>query len=290
MNKIWISLTAASALGAVTAANLRRALPKPTALGTQKYAVKKQVLTVPAKGHTLFGELLLPEGVPGKLPTVICCHGFGSSYRSCEISAGTSLAMSGYAVYCFDFYGGSTHSKSGGSMTEMSVFTERDDLLAVLDVIKRLPTTDENRLFLLGESQGGFVSAITAAQRTREIRALILWYPAFCIPEDARKRHPDQESIPDTYRIMGRKVGRVYSEGLYDYDVFSEIQDYGGPVLILHGDWDRIVQVSYAERAEKGYRDAKLIVLPGEDHGFSAEGKQQASKLSYDFLESKRKD
>ena len=70
--------------------------------------------------------------------------------------------MSGLQAYVFDFHGGNLHSKSGGKMTEMSIFTEREDLDAVIDAVASLPEVDPDNLFLLGESQGGCVSAITA--------------------------------------------------------------------------------------------------------------------------------
>ncbi|WP_301050277.1 hypothetical protein [Lactobacillus intestinalis] len=42
------------------------------------------------------------------------------------------LARMGYIVYWFDFYGGSTDSKSGGTnMLNMSILTEKRDLSAV---------------------------------------------------------------------------------------------------------------------------------------------------------------
>lgn len=64
-------------------------------------------------------------------------------------------------AYCFDFYGGCKGSKSGGSMLEMSIFTERDDLSAVIGHVKTLDVVDQENLFLLGESQGGCVAGIT---------------------------------------------------------------------------------------------------------------------------------
>lgn len=232
----------------------------------------------------LYARLLTSKGTPGRLPAVICSHGFGSSYRLCLSAVGERLAAAGFAVCCFDFYGGSVFSRSGGKMTEMSVFTEQSDLHAVIDRVKRLPLIDPDRIFLFGESQGGFVSAITAADRPADIRGLILWYPAFCIPDDAKRRHPTRQEIPDSYRIMGRKVGRIYSEGLYDYDVYEQIAKYEGPVLIVHGDSDRVVDLSYSKKAAACYSSSELTILPHEGHGFSRRGKAQAAARSEQFI------
>lgn len=282
--RLWLICGIAAVLIVISYLNYRHFVPNPVSVGEKTYEVESRVLEVPMKGRTLYGELLLPKGETGPLPTVICSHGFGSSGQQFTTGVGMSLAKSGFAVYCFDFYGGGSNSKSGGSMTEMSVFTEQDDLNAVVDAVLALDTTDTDNLFLLGESQGGFVSAITAAQRQEDIRGMILFYPALCIADDARARYATQEEVPETYKIMGKTVGRIYSQGLYDYDVDAHIAPYTGPVLILHGDKDTVVNLSYSQHAESVYEDAELIVMPGQGHGFTGKTKTEAARLTYDFI------
>ena len=165
MKKRVAAAASAAVLGGLAYANYRRFVYKPEALGERAYKVSARSLSIQTETHTLYGELLLPEGISGKLPTVIVSHGLNSSGLNAQRLVGRSLAMSGFAVYCFDFYGGSRRSKSSGERWEMSVFTEKDDLNAVIGHIKTLDSTDPERLFLLGESQGGFVTAIAAAAR-----------------------------------------------------------------------------------------------------------------------------
>lgn len=284
MKKAVIAAVSTAALGAAAYANYRRFVYKPEALGNKTYKVCSKGMTVPAGNHTIYGELLLPQGLDGKLPTVIVSHGLGSSGENAKALVGMSLAMSGFAVFCFDFFGGNRHSKSGGEMWEMSVFTEKEDLNAVIDHIKTLDTTDTDKLFLLGESQGGFVTAITAAEHP-EIKAVIEYYPALCIPEDARKRHGAKENIPERENFGGSRLGSAYSESVWDYDVYRVISAYKGPVLILHGDKDKVVNISYGRRAAEVYANAEFVCLPGEIHGFTGEGRKKAAQLSYDFLQ-----
>ena len=47
---------------------------------------------------------------------------------------------------------------------------------------------DKKRIVLIGESQGGLVSALAAAERKRQISSLILIYPALCIPDNINDR------------------------------------------------------------------------------------------------------
>ena len=289
MNKKSITIIGGAA--AVTAAtagaalwNLRRLVPRARSFSETTKKVQVSVLTIGAGDHTIYGEIMRPKGEVGPLPTVICCHGFGSSYLLCKETMAKCFALSGLQAYVFDFHGGNLHSKSGGKMTDMSIFTEREDLNAVIDAIAELPEVDSDNLFLLGESQGGCVSAITAPYHSDQIKALVLYYPAFCIPEDAQKRHKSVDEIPEREKVFGLRVGKVYSEKLMDYDIYSEIAQYEKPVLIIHGDADKLVPYEYGERAAEVYKDSELITLEGEDHGFSAKGKLTAAEESYKFI------
>lgn len=170
-------------------------------------------------------------------------------------------------------------------MLDMSIFTEREDLQAVIDAIYNLPSTDQKHLFLFGESQGGCVAGITAPRNAEKLQAMILYYPAFCIPEDARKRFRSAEEIRDKNDIFGMTVGRTYYENLLSYDVYDAIQGFGKPVLILHGDNDRTVDPSYGRKASEIYTDADFVLLQGEPHGFTAKGKEIAIHKVYQFLE-----
>ena len=275
---------AAGALIARSVWTYRRFTLKPQSLGPAVYDVEVRKLPVRAGEHTLYGELLLPKGRPGPLPAVICCPGFGTSFQFCKKTMGMCLAMSGFAAYCFDFHGGCKGGKSGGTMLEMSIFTERDDLSAVIESLRMLEIVDQKNLFLLGESQGGCVAGITAPRCRDDIQAMVQYYPAFCIPDDARKRFASVSEIPETYKVFNLKVGRVYAEKLLDFDVWQEIAPYDRPVLIIHGDADRVVDVSYGRRAAEVYTDARFVCLSGEDHSFSGKGKLQAARLAFDFF------
>ena len=284
MKTAVIATAAAAMLGGAAYWNYRRFVPKPKAIGDKTYQVDTRDLTVDMGEHTLFGQLLIPQGASGKLPTVVVSHGLNSNGKNAKDLVGMSLAMSGFQVYCFDFYGGSLRSASGGKMWDMTVFTEKADLEAVIEKIKTLDTTDTDKLFLLGESQGGFVTAITAAEHP-EVKALILYYPALCIPEDARKRHGSKEKIPKRENFGGSQLGRAYSESVWDYDVYRVIGAYKGPVLIVHGDNDKAVNISYGKKAAEVYEHAEFVCLPGEIHAFTGEGRKKAAQLSYDFLQ-----
>ena len=191
------------------------------------------------------------------------------------------LAKMGYAAFCFDFCGGCVMmGKSDGKTTDMSVLTEVSDLCAVIDYAKKLEYTDTANILLMGCSQGGLVSALTAARLKNEVKKLVLFYPALCIPDDARSGKMmwaefDPNNIPETIKCGPMKLGRCYAEDVVKMDPFEEIKGYEGDVLIVHGTADKIVNMRYVQQAMETYRAdpyARKVIyyaIEGGRHMFS---------------------
>ena len=232
------------------------------------------------EGLTIRGTEYRPAG--SNLPAAIVCHGFMANQSTVRHYA-RYLAKMGYAACCFDFNGGSViGGKSDGKTTDMSVLTEVMDLEAVIDHVLRLPYIDGSKgVLLMGCSQGGFVAALTAAKRQKQVSLLALFYPAFCIPDDARAGKMifakfDPRSVPAQFNCGPMRWGRRYVADVQDMDPFVEITPYPGPVLIVHGTDDNIVHPDYAHRAFEAYSKRQapeasvcLDMIEGGGHGFS---------------------
>lgn len=231
----------------------------------------------------IYGRLYRPVGVKGRLPLVILSHGFGVTHRDGEGYA-ELLTRMGYLCYTFDFNGGGRESLSAGATTDMSVLTEQADLNAVIDQLKRRSDVDPRHITLLGFSQGGLVSALTAASRPDDIASLILIYPAFSIPEMARKQWGEYSKIPQVNTFWGMRLGEKYYKDVWNIDPYAVIGRFQGPVLILHGDKDRIVEQSVSDRAATIYKNAEYHVIPGGEHGFSGEALQQVKRYIQTFM------
>lgn len=164
-------------------------------------------------GLTIRGTIYRPKG--DHLPIAIVCHGFMAWQDSVKHYA-VFLAEMGYVAFTFDFCGGSAMcGKSDGKTTEMSVLTETKDLKAVIEYVRNLSYTDSEKILLMGCSQGGFVSALVAAKKNFPIEKLVLFYPALCIPDDARAGKMmmakfDPQNVPDTFRCGLMKLGCCY--------------------------------------------------------------------------------
>lgn len=248
------------------------------------YSYTTQELPAEVDGHAIYGEIYIPDGAGEPMPAVIFSHGYGGTH-SIGAPYAQVLAQKGFVVYCYDFRGGSNSSRSEGSPLEMSVFTEKADLEAVLAMIRSLDYVDEERIFLMGTSQGGMVSAMTGAAHPEEVRGMMLLYPAFCIPDNARAQFSSLESVPEQVSFFSwLTVGRRYVEDVWDYDVYGDVSSYEKDVLILHGDRDGTVELSYSQRAVEEYPSAELKVIEGAGHGFSGGNFDLAMEYILEYL------
>lgn len=240
---------------------------------------------VQSAGNDIYGEAYVPKA-SGKHPTVILSHGYGGSHTAFYPLI-PDLVAAGYVCYCYDFAGGGRGSKSSGSSLDMSIFTERQNLLDVLDAVRGWDCVDPDRVFLLGESQGGCVSAITAPKVQDKIRAILLIYPALCIPDDGRALYKTAADIPEKVNFMGLEIGKAYYEPVIDpaFDIYAEIAPFKKDVLIVHGTNDQLVKPEYSAKATNVYAKSELHLIFGAGHGFH----QQEERALYhqyvlDFL------
>lgn len=226
-----------------------------------------EVVGCESDGNKIYGEAFIPVA-PGQHPAVILSHGYGGTHHGFYAMA-DMLAKAGYVAYCYDFAGGSPRSQSGGKTEETSIFTQRQNLKDVIDMVRTWDFVDKKNIFLLGESQGGCVSAITAPYVKDKINAILLTFPALCIPDDGFALYPTLADVPETVNFMGMNIGKPYYEKFYDgFDIYKEIAGYQGEVLIVHGTEDSLVKPEYSAKASNVYDHCELHLLFGAGHGF----------------------
>ena len=249
-------------------------------------AVKEYTVTYSdEKGtYNLYGKMYRPLGVE-KCGAVIFSHGFAGGCDNFPDDC-RMLAENGYASFTFEFAGGSTKMQSTGRQTtEMSIMTEKKDLLAVFDYISKLDGIDSENMFLAGASQGGMISAMAAEELGDNVKGMALYFPAYNIPDDWRKEFANKE-VPDTFEKWGFPLGKVFYTDIENYYPFRDnnIGKYKGNVLIMQGSADKTVPQRYAEEAIKHYENAELVIYEGEGHGFSAPNAQKAREKLLDFI------
>lgn len=218
---------------------------------------------------------------------VILSHGFLANERMCHRYA-KLLADMGLLAVTFDFCGGGMNSRSDGKSKDMTVLTEKEDLLAVVKGVEE--SFSPKSISLLGCSQGGFVSGLLAAELgAQEIGKLIMFYPALCIPDDARKGKMmfykfDPDKIPEVLGRFPMEIGKGYAEAVISMDPYEEMKGYEGPVLLVHGTEDKIVDISYARKLRTIYPDIRYEEIKGGGHMFKGEADEKACEILHDFM------
>lgn len=258
---------------------------------SERIACQETAFACHRGGFAIRGTCVLPAE-RGRFPAAVLCHGFLSNQQAMMPYA-RFLASMGYAAYCFDFVGGATESQSDGVLTDMTPLTEVDDLRAVLAFVHTQDCVNHTPVLLWGASQGGFVSALAAARVPEQIGTLVLFYPALCIPDDARRGQMisfcfDPQHIPETITDGVHVMSRRLPESVKDMDIFAEIGRYRGRVLLVHGDADALVPLRYSLQALRTYQVGgnvcSLEVIPGGGHGFDAAADAVALKAVRAFL------
>ena len=233
-------------------------------------------LYIPASMGKLFGIFQNPSE---SAPLIILSHGFNGCHLGNQDFA-DFFSAHGFNTFCLDFCGGGNNSKSDGTLLDMSVLTEAEDLNAVIDYfLPRFPT-----IFLWGASQGGFISSYVAAHRPRDVRALAIEFPAYVLQDDAKKRANPDGTFPEVFLGMNTTIGRKYNTDAVSFDIYDVISGYTGDVLIQHGDQDALVPLRYSQRAAEVFPSAELVVLPGQGHGFRGEYRVQAMERELAFF------
>ena len=235
----------------------------------------------------IFGKIYRPDGVADdtQLPTVILSHSASLTADAMNAYA-VAIAKAGFCAYAFDFCGACDESRSDGNVDDMTPFTEVDDLKAVIATMKAIPGVNPEKICLLGSSLGGLVSALTAEDSSLGVAGLILFYPAFNIPDLIALMDQfggfgggswgdfgdfgDWGDFGD-FGGFGMNYSEAFCNSMRGYDVYANIGTFAKKVLILHGSNDMIVKISYSQQAVETYPDASLITIEGANHGFNAD-------------------
>ena len=249
----------------------------------EKQMYRTEVHSVRVRDDRIFATAYIPDGT-GPFPAVILSHGYnGKGSDFCKEAA--FFAEHGIVACTFDFCGGSVHSDSSMDTRRMSVLTEKEDLEAMISFVKARREVAAGQLFLLGGSQGGFVTTLAAAERPDGIRGLILYYPAFCIPDDWRKEYPDPAKIPESREFWGMELGKAYFSAVLQMDAYAALGNIGQKVLLLHGDKDTVVPLACARKATQIGKQVELEILPEEGHGFTDAGAKTAMERALAFMQ-----
>lgn len=236
-------------------------------------------------GTRLHAKLDRPEGAE-KGPLCILIHGFtGHMEEDHIIAAQKAMNEAGVSVLRVEMFG---HGGSDGKFCDHTLYKWVTNALAAVRYAKTLDFVTD--LYISGHSQGGFLTMLIGGMCNDDFKAILPLSPAWMIPEMAREGNVlgaayDPKHIPEKVVSDGWELSGDYIRVAQTIHVEDEIARYEGPVVIIHGDADETVPYSYAEKAVKLYKNAKLIPIHGDDHCFTKHLDQMAEAIRTFFEE-----
>lgn len=250
-----------------------------TAAGSEKITIKGEMGSLSA----IVQKPVLAKGE--KCPLVILMHGFSGNKDNDLIRwMADSLQQAGIASLRFDFDG---HGESEGEFVKMTVPREIEDARRAYKYAAALPYV--SRIALMGHSQGGVVAGMLAGKLgAGKVAAVVLFAPAASLRDDALRGSSlgatyDAHNVPPYVDIFGLHLGRDYILTAQTLPIYETTARYTGPVCLLHGLEDRVVNYSYSNQYKKVLAHCTLHLLEGEDHGFSRDP-YKAVHIAVSFL------
>ena len=273
--------------------------------------------TVDNDGMKIQGIAYLPANSTApnqvkKSPAIIMSHGYLSNLHNFEYFA-TQFAMIGYNVFTFNFCCGSdetdTELMSDGTTTNLCIEGEISDLITVYNYVSTRDYVKNDEIILWGESQGAFISGLSAARLQEKISKLVMIFPAVCIPDHARRgtlggANYDPKNPPELIYTERAMLSKVFVDDVKDMDAYSELAKYKGETLLIQGTCDSIVVPEYQYIVKKEFdltdnienenaqitnsnHRLKLMMVRGMDHYTGGEHKEALKDSIRYFIEGK---
>jgi dipeptidyl aminopeptidase/acylaminoacyl peptidase len=238
----------------------------------QQLVTPKQVVFKSPDGLTIHGQLFEKEGGPSKKPAIVFVHGgpqrqmllgwhYGDYYSN-TYAVNQYLADLGFVVLAVNFrlgigYGYEFHKPA---RTYWQGAEEYLDVKAAGDYLAELPQVDNKRIGIYGGSYGGYLTAMALAKDSDLFSVGVDIHGVHEL--SSRLEMPDGfEKAPDFEKAQRTAF---FSSPLAYLDTWTS------PVLFIHGDDDRNVQVSQTTDLIRRFEERKLpfeyLIIPDDSH------------------------
>ena len=239
-----------------------------------------ETVSIEANGRIVPAVVTLPVG-EGPFPAVVLNHGHGGNKDEGTGFGGIAeaLAEAGIASIRMDFPG---CGDSTEPFTENTLSNMIADSNAAKDYLVANYPVDADKLGILGYSMGGRIALeIITAEGNPYKATLIL--SGLSTPGDEAIANilPEGMTVEDAIAVAEEK-------GSYDYttqygqnlslsaqwftdmlvDPLANIDNYTGPMLVIHGDKDDVVTDATNKLTVSSYSAAEELIVPDADHGY----------------------
>ena len=187
-------------------------------------------------GLLVVGSLNLPKHLnQGQtVPCLITFPGWkGDRKGRQKFELGVELIKAGWAHLRLD---PPAFGMSDGNPQLVTLGLYANTIRRAIRLLAQSQGVDPERIAVHGTSVGGSAAIMAAASDPR-IKALVLWAP----------RSDYHDTPPDLYKVIGGVNRRLRRSGLR-YDFYRAAAKFGGPVLIVHGGSDTIVNPGQSKK------------------------------------------
>ena len=193
-------------------------------------------------GTRLFGWFLpAPGNETG--PVLLWAHGNAGNILH-RLDNLAELHRWGLNVFLFDYRG---YGRSGGVPSEKGLYL---DVLAAYDHLANDRKIPSARIIAFGRSLGAAVAGELA--RRRPVAGLILETPFPSVEAVARRL---LHGLPAHLLLKSR------------FDLAARLREIHVPVLVLHGDRDRVIPLDLGRTVyEAANKPKEFVLIPGADH------------------------
>ncbi len=189
-------------------------------------------------------DLKLPDANGGPFPAMVFVHGSGRLTRGNMAHAANPFVSRGIAMLTYDKRG---VGESTGEYNSVGVANGgttlgrlADDAIAAVRFLKKFPQIDPQRIGLIGNSQGGWISPL-AATRSDEIAFMLLWSgPTVSVGLEIFYSNLADGTPTPLDSVYAQLPGFT---GPHGYEPFSTLVNIDIPSLWLYGGMDRSIPV-----------------------------------------------
>lgn len=240
---------------------------------TYKSHLDCHVISYPVGNLTIRGIYVRPKGHEGRdLPVLIANRGgngpsgawkFGSIFQRV-----LPLANAGFVVIGSQYRGSRRGDDPSIYGSDEFGGADIDDVMALFDLIDRLPGADNTRIGMYGWSRGGMMTLL-AATKTDRLKAIAVGGTPTDLAAELVLR-------PEMERVFRARIPNYDANKQAALKARSAIHwvdtiDSDLPILILHGEHDDRVSLGSAKKLEEILRELKrphkLVIYENGSHG-----------------------
>jgi len=236
--------------------------------------------SIPVEDITLEGYLVTSDNTSYAATVIIILHGWFSediNGARAYLPYANRLARQGFTTLTLSMRG---WPETGG--IDDCGHKQSLDLMAAVEWIKNRSSLEASNIGIIGFSQGGQVSLLTAA-KSEQLDFTVAYFPVTDI--NAWQKSSNIRGITDDYipHTCAQAPGNELKSPI------NHVRSISAPVLFIHGDEDLRVpteqSISMTEKMQQVNKPVELLIIEGADHGdFSAEQSQLAFDTAVDFI------